>query len=259
MDANGAASDPRSRVEALLGSLDRCSASRVPTSVFDELLALAPRLAEDVAERLCSRGARYAAPYCAYVQRRERDEARALLAAPDLVAALRRGEGGLFAGRSFARVRDLFERVAFDGCNEFVMVGCGPLPVTLLHVSDRTRVARIIGLETDPDAAALAAAVCRRAAGDRIRIAERDGRDYDFRAADVVYVANLVRPKAAVLARVAETVRPGTRVVVREPIAAGALFAEQALERPPAGLALIARGPGDPRFMSREVHLEAKA
>jgi hypothetical protein len=248
------------RVELLLGGLDRCLAlDDAAASSFDELLELIPRLAGEAAERLCGREARLAALYGDYVRRRERDEVRALLAGTDPVEALRRGDGGLFAGRSFRRVEDLFERVDFTGCREFVMVGCGPLPVTLLHVCDRTRTPSIVGLELDADAASLAASVCGRTGRDRIRIAVADGCAYDFGTADVVYVANLVRPKRDVVARVAETARPGTRVVVREPFAAGALLAERGLDPLHAGLALLARGPGDRRFLSREVFLETRA
>jgi predicted RNA methylase len=130
--------------------------------------------------------------------------------------------------------------------------------VTLLHVADRTATPSIVGLERDPESAALAASVCRRAAGERIRVEPADGCDYDFGAADVVYVANLVQPKPAVVARVAQTARAGAQVVVREPVAAGALLAERGLDPAPAGLTLLAEGAGDARFLSRELFLEAR-
>jgi len=147
----------------------------------------------------------------------------------------------------------MFDQVDLSACREFTMVGSGPLPVTLLHVADRTDVPHIVGLDVDESAVSLATELCDRLGYARIELQVRDGRDHDYGRSDVVYVANLISPKSEVLARITETVRPGTAVVVREPFGAGVLFAECGVGPACRRLAAVAVGPGDPKFLSRHV------
>ncbi len=195
--------------------------------------------------------------YGRYVSGKEAEEARALIARGTGIAGLAEGRGGDFAGRSYARVRDLFEHIDFSDCRAFVMVGCGPLPVTLLHVAERAHVPRLIGLELEPEAARSARDLCRGLGADQVEIRECDGREFDYRTADVAYVANLVQPKRAVLRRVADTIRPGARVVVREPSPPGELFAERGVHPSDRHWRVVARGMEDGRFLSYHLFLEA--
>ncbi|MGH7518325.1 MAG: hypothetical protein ACREOC_12785 [Gemmatimonadales bacterium] len=248
----------RAELEALLSRL----AARGPAEFDDEaardvesFLALArdadgPALADVIGS--C---AQLRELYGRYASRRETAEARALLARGTGIAGLARGEGGDFAGRSYARVRDLFEHIDFSACRAFVMVGCGPLPVTLLHVAERTQVPRLIGLEVEPEAACSARDLCRGLGLDRVAIRECDGCEFDYGSADVAYVANLVRPKRAVLCRVADTIRPGARVVVREPSPPGELFAERGAEPHDRRWRVVGRGPEDRQFLSYHLFL----
>ena len=225
-------------------------------TALERLLSLVDGLRAAEIEALCAGAPRLARFYGRHVQLAEAQEAKALIERGADAGALARGEGGDFAGRSYARVRDMFERVDFTACREFVMVGCGPLPVTLLHVARETRVPRIVGLDADETSARSARAICQRLARLRIEVLHRDGCDHGYGEADVIYLANLIRPKARVLACIAGAARPGTRVIVREPFAAGALLAEQGIDPRDPRLKLLAFGPGDPRFLSRHVFLE---
>ncbi|HET8625628.1 MAG TPA: methyltransferase domain-containing protein, partial [Gemmatimonadales bacterium] len=226
---------------------------------LERLLTLA-RLAEaaDVAGTASSCG-RLRALYGRYVSRLETAEARALLARGTGVVGLALGEGGDFAGRSYARVRDLFDYVDFTDCRTFVMVGCGPLPVTLLHVARRARVPRLVGLEVEPESARDARALCRELGVDTIEVQECDGGEFDYSEADVIYIANLVRAKRAVLTRVARTARAGARVVVREPSSVGELVAERGVDVGDSWWRVLARGPEDPQFLSYHLFLELPA
>ena len=194
--------------------------------------------------------------YGRYACSKELVEANALLARRTGIAGLADGEGGDFAGRSYARVRDLFEHIDFSACRALVMVGCGPLPVTLLHIAERTHVPWLIGLDLDPEAVTSARDVCRGLGLDRVEIRESEGCAFDYCNADVVYIANLVRPKRPVLCRVAETIRPGARVVVREPSAAGELLSERGADPSDPRWRVVGRGPEDPRFLSYHLFLE---
>jgi hypothetical protein len=247
------------RMAKLIARLERSDArdpDAAEAAVFERLLAVSSELDESEVESLRAGVPRLPALYGRYVQGEETREARALLARSADAECLERGEGGDFAGRSYARVADLFERVDFTGCRVFVMVGCGPLPVTLLHVAAKTRVPRLVGLEVDERSARCAREICERLRPSRIDIRLVDGSDYDYARADVVYLANLVRRKACVLARIAEQVGPDTQVIVREPFGAGALFAERGLVRHDPRLEWLAAGPENPRFLSHHVFLQ---
>jgi len=252
--------DAACEMAQLIAQLERCDAHEpgaAALTALERLLALSSQ-AEGSADAngFHTGPPRLSALYAGYVQRQEAREARDLLDRGADGGCLERGEGGDFAGRSYARVADLFERVDFRACREFVMVGCGPLQVTLLNVAARTRVPRLIGLDMDESSVRCAREVCERLRPSRIDIQLKHGHNYDYTGADVVYLANLVRSKVSVLAHVAEQVRPETQVIVREPFGAGALFAERGVSRQDPRLKPLADGPGDPRFLSRHVFLE---
>ncbi len=226
---------------------------------LERLLALARELDGGAVECPAECRVRLRELYGRYVSGREIAEGRALVMRGSGIGGLARGEGGDFAGRSYARVRDLFEYVDFSGCRAFVMVGCGPLPVTLLHVARRTRVPRLIGLEVEPEAARGARALFHSLGLDAVEVRECDGSEFDYGEADVAYVANLVRPKRAALARAARTIRPGARVVVREPSLPGELLAERGVPAGDGSWRVLARGPEDRWFLSYHLFLEALA
>ena len=55
-----------------------------------------------------------------------------------------------------------------------------------------------------------------------------DGRDFDFTDSRIVFVAKMTTPKGAVLSRIADTAPQDVRIVVREPLSLGRLWAESA-------------------------------
>ncbi len=162
-----------------------------------------------------------------------------------------------FARRTYTRVQDLFVRESFEGVSNFVMVGCGPLPATLLQVLERTRVTRVLGLDVRSEAVRAAATLLSGYA-ERVALLRRDGSDFDYAAWDFVYVANLVENKAGVLAQIARTAPQHVRVVVREPVGLGALVAEHGESSLPAGFEIRHFGPREPRFASRHMFLERR-
>ena len=227
-----------SRLAALSGSGDTTLLERFP-----QWLRWQPRLA---------------ARYAAYVHDQERGAAYELLSGAQ-PGGLSLAQAGGFAQRTYARVADMFAQVDFSDCRRFVMVGSGPLPATLLHVLDRTPVTEAIGLDVDSEAIGLARQLARAYAITGLDIQQADGGSYDYAAADVVYIANLVAPKAAVLRRVAETARVGTQVVLRDPFALGCLLAETGLDTLETCYTIAGQGRGDARFLTRDVFLRLGA
>lgn len=160
-----------------------------------------------------------------------------------------------FAESSYRRVRDMFTRVDFSACRRFVMVGCGPLPVTILHVMDETGVPEIIAIDIDETALKLNEAAFPSSDG-RLQMIHADGSQYDYSAVDIVYIANLISPKSAVLSQVADSASAGTRVILRDPFSMGRLFAESGIDSLDSRYEILGDGDGDPRFMSRHVFLQ---
>ncbi len=158
-----------------------------------------------------------------------------------------------FAKRTYTRVADLFEGERLAGVARFVMVGCGPLPATLLHVLERTRIPRAVGIDIQPSAVQAAAALLERHAG-RIDVVRAEGAGFDFSGSDFVYVANLVEDKQGILERIAATASDKVRIALRQPVGLGEVVAERG--RAPAGFRLSQYGPREGRFASRHAFLE---
>lgn len=196
--------------------------------------------------------------YSDYIVANERGEAERLLAMPP-----RRGAGFLeIAGEKarvgYMRVADMFEHVDFSQCRRFAMVGCGPLPVTALHVAERTAVPECMVVDCVEPSLKLTASLCERFGWDRLRPVLSDGISFDYAEADVVYIANLCSPKHEVVARVAATCRPGTQVVVRDAGSLGLLWAEQVEPALDVRFTVHGRGPLS-RHLSRDVYLRRRA
>jgi protein-L-isoaspartate O-methyltransferase len=160
-----------------------------------------------------------------------------------------------FARATYSRVEEVMDLVDFSKCRHLVNVGCGPFPAAALLLHDRSPIPMIVALDSDSEAVHLASAVLRRVGSDRLAAIHADGTQYDYAAADVIYVANQVVPKDAALRRIATTARPGTIVVVREPCGMGRMLADAACEQTPTGFEFMRDGAEDQAFHSRHVFL----
>ena len=193
--------------------------------------------------------ARLAPVYLGDVRRHEVESAQQLIALP----AARLDELGEFARSTYGRVRDMFDHIDFRACACFVMVGCGPLPATLWHVCDQTSVPEILGLDVDPDAVHWGRRVVQAIDPNRMRLQCQAGEHAHFGKADIIYVANLISHKAEVLERIAQTARPGTQVVLRNPFSVGLLLAECGLEVLRQRFCITGQGTPGLRFYSKHV------
>ena len=158
-------------------------------------------------------------------------------------------------GRSvFDRLADLPVLVDLNRCRRVVVVGCGALPAAAFVIHDATTDTRVSALEIDPTTAEVAQRVALRHGSPRLEVLNEDGCDHDYADADVVFVANQATPKPAILARIESTAPADVAVVLREPEGVGRLLAD-ALGQPPPPWAVVAGGPTDQRFLSRDVLL----
>lgn len=163
------------------------------------------------------------------------------------------GDAALMA---YDRVNDIFEEVDFNDCKQFVLVGCGQLPITAIHVMDETKVSEIYCLDISEQAIAVVERLKQKFGWSRLHPMVFDGKHFDFGNADIVYIANMVSPKYQVLNRVIETASKDVKLILREPYSFGQLWAEKAESHFGSRFEVTHRGRGS-RYLSRDVFIKA--
>ncbi len=135
----------------------------------------------------------------------------------DALGLLRHSED--FAHNYLARYRHLAERecrlAGVSRSDRVVFVGAGPFPITVIEYA-RISGCRAVGVEILETAAATAREVIADfAAGDRVSIVCVPGQELDFAGYSVIFVGVLAEPKDEIMARIARTRDPGSRVLCR--------------------------------------------
>ncbi|ROZ75747.1 class I SAM-dependent methyltransferase [Ramlibacter sp. WS9] len=162
------------------------------------------------------------------------------------------GERGLV---SYERNADMFNHVDLTNCETFVMVGCGPLPVTALQVLDRSSVQNVVCLDVSEKAIDADNRLKAALGLDRLHPRLSNGTDFDFGPASVIYIANMVMPKLDVVKQALRTSAANAQLVVREPYSLGRLWTER-VEPELAGLVKVTgKGPVS-RHLSRDVYMQ---
>ncbi|WP_217578572.1 class I SAM-dependent methyltransferase [Mesorhizobium sp. GbtcB19] len=157
------------------------------------------------------------------------------------IAAEKTSIGVMSSKDAYKRLDEVFEHVDFSRCARAVMVGCGGRPFTMFRIHDETRVPEIVGLDVVPQAVETANILAAKLGYTRMRAEFRNGRDHDYRGAQVVYVASMVSPKAAVVSRVADTAPPNLQLVLWEPYSLARLWSERAEETLDRRLEVVGR------------------
>jgi hypothetical protein len=136
--------------------------------------------------------------------------------------------------------------IDLSACRRLAMIGCGPLPDTLLYLHEHTAIDALVGIEHERHAADRARTLVDRFGLDRIEILEQDGTQADYAGFDVVFVSVFAQPRAEVIARVAGTADAGALVILRDPMFTGRLLFESVLGRLPERFELRARARSHP-------------
>lgn len=157
------------------------------------------------------------------------------------VAAKDTNIGLMSSNYAYNRLNEVFDRLDLRDCRQVVMVGCGGRPFTMFRFHDQTAIPRIIGLDIVPEAVETANLLAAKLGYPRIRAELCNGLDYDYRQAQLVYIANMVSPKAAVVARVADTAPDDVTIVVWDPCSLGRLWADRAEDALDTRLEVTAR------------------
>lgn len=187
--------------------------------------------------------------FTASIERRKREE---VLAHPrQLETLLATNPWGAYAGLVQA-----VPSLGLTSSRRLAMIGCGPLPDSLVCLHRHTEVERLIGFDRDPGSSVLAQELIDGLGLDRIRITSGDGEELDYRDFDVVCPTVFAVPRRAVVERIARTARPGATVIVRDPFFTGTLLFERVLDALPAQLERCAEAPSRAgRFMLGRRHV----
>jgi hypothetical protein len=256
MSSLAPATDLEGRVARLRATLDRHRASlsdhasragaALPDPALDELLGLIRSFDDREAFAVLERDGTVAShracfgprmlAFTAAIEDRVRAELLALGRDRSAIAArLRANPWGAYRG-----TEETVAAIDLSTCRRLAMIGCGPLPDTLLFLHEHTAVEVLIGIEQDRRAAAQARTLVDRLGLDRIEILERDGARADYAGFDVVFVSVFAQPREEVIARVADSAGPGALVILRDPVFTGGLLFESVLDRLPERLELRA-------------------
>lgn len=150
----------------------------------------------------------------------------------------------------YNQVKNEILMVDWKGKNNVVMVGCGSLPQTVLCLYDNTKAENIVGLDNNQESIYIAREMVKSINRvDRINLIHCDGLNYDYGNADLVYVANFIKPKTKVIDRIAETAKDGVNVIVRSPVSFGKMFYENALEDLNPVLSVVKEGEVNENFL----------
>jgi len=225
-------------LEQILGSLP----GRTPTELINAIRDLGIAMGHDTGEALLetypeilSHRPALTAAFGKMVQAQDAAEIRQMLdqdlsgpASFGRIAAGKTSTGVLSSKDAYNRLDEVFDHVDFDNCHRAVMVGCGGRPFTMFRIHDQTAVPEIIGLDIVPEAVETANRLAAKLGYAGMRAELCDGCDYDYGEAQVVYIASMVSPKAAVVSRIADTAPDNVQIVLWEPVSLGRLWAENA-------------------------------
>ena len=162
---------------------------------------------------------------------------------------------GEFALAAYRRLDDLFQWQDFKQAKRFMMVGCGPFPITLLRVAKECPHLPILGIDNDSKAIALASQVLRHLTLSQIELLRRQGAEYVYDQEGIIYVANLVSLKTKVLRQIAMTASLGSLVILRDPSTPGVHLAEAGITDLSSAYQMVGEGASCTRFQSRHLFL----
>ncbi|RJP40875.1 MAG: hypothetical protein C4548_09820 [Desulfobacteraceae bacterium] len=188
-----------------------------------------------------------------YLMLKEQKASRTLIKQNKENTLIQRRWNSEFENNSYNRVKDLSRMVDFSSCKKIVMVGCGAFPATLFWIYDHYPGMKYIGIDLDSDCIALSSSVSKELNLEKIVFEAKDGREYNYRDVDFVYIANQVTPKKDVLSRILETSSKKIQIVVRNPTPLGRLLAECVLKSSPSNFSFVQAGHPSKSFLSQDL------
>ena len=85
------------------------------------------------------------------------------------------------------------EMMDLEGSKQLVMVGCGPLPETVLYLYENTELDEIIGLDYNQEAVYMGGEMLNSVGNtSRVKLIHCDGLKYDYKDADIIFVVPVI-------------------------------------------------------------------
>ena len=123
---------------------------------------------------------------------------------------------------------------SISGCN-VAMVGCGPLPETLIEIYRyNKKVKQIIGIDKRPEVLKIANKVIKKILPDaeNIKFEASKAELYDYKDIDIIFLANGLVNKGVILRRIYETGENSLEIIARTPILMGKIVYEDLYSLP---------------------------
>lgn len=98
-----------------------------------------------------------------------------------------------------------------------VMVGCWPFPETILYMYENTPLKKVIWLDYSNEAIYMAWEIIRFLWFEDITLRYHDGCTYDYKEADIVYIASFVELKEEIIEQVIKTWKKTVQILLRQP------------------------------------------
>lgn len=122
-----------------------------------------------------------------------------------------------FSKKVFLQTADEIKEIDTKKVKTLVMIGCGPMPETVIHIAENTDIEKIIGVDIDAEAVFMAGRVIHKLGlDDRVVLNNLAGELFDFSEADCIHMANFVRGKKEVLEQISKTAKDGCTIITRK-------------------------------------------
>ena len=138
-----------------------------------------------------------------------------------------------------------------EDAHTLVMVGCWPLPETILFYYENTLIDTIVALDNNQEAVVMAGKLIRSQSLNRIKTIRIDGTHYDYKDADIICLANFVSPKSKVFDQIAKTAKVNVQIVTRTPILFWRMLYEDTVNALNSRLAVVKESPVNPFFLAK--------
>jgi len=115
----------------------------------------------------------------------------------------------------------------FDVNSKFLMVGCGSMPISLLHYTTRYPNSTFIGIDNSSEAIGKAIELKNKLKIKNLRFSLYDGVAYDkYGDIKTILVANTVIPKKRIMNKITQSAGSNTIIFMRIPVDTGHLLSE---------------------------------
>lgn len=122
-----------------------------------------------------------------------------------------------FSKNVFLQAAEEIQSLDTKDIHTLIMVGCGPMPETVISIAENTNISKIIAIDSDAEAVFVAGRVVNKLGlADRIILRSASGQDFDYSQADAIHIANFVRGKKEVLDQISKTAKGGCKVIARK-------------------------------------------